>query len=504
MIYTREVIGNIKESYNMPYILLGTFIPALIITTLFMRSEKSLTRNHFKWKYFIGSILLVCLVFFRFDVSLLEISSNHYANEVSKNGLYELFSAFRNNELSFEKFYPVSDQKKLTEALRRTIQEEEPDSVFLNKTNIARYVNANANEKKLNVILIAVESLSASFLKYFGDTDNLTPNINALVNKSLCFTNILATGTRTVYGLAAINLSIPPLPGNSIIRRPNNENLSTLGSILRSKGYDCKFIYGGFGYFDNMNYFFENNGYKVIDRNSIGSDEVTFANIWGICDEDLLDVVLRRADESHKFGMPFFSMVMTTSNHRPFTYPDGKIDIPSKTGRSGGVKYTDYAIGNFLKKAETRRWYEDTLFVITADHTANSAGEITLDPTKYHIPLLIFAPKYIGPRMIPTLASQIDIAPTIISLLGISYESKFFGHNALDAKNERAFISNYQQIGFMTNSELLVLLPVKRSEKYKSSSNGLFVKDESSSENLLSMALQYLQSADNWREWNRG
>jgi phosphoglycerol transferase MdoB-like AlkP superfamily enzyme len=487
----------------MVYILLGTFIPALFITILLAKLEKSIDRNPFRWKNFILSLLLGVLVFFKFDTSLLEISSNRYANEVSKNGLYELFSAFRNNELSFEKFYPTANQGELTESLRKTIKNEEPHSVFINKTNISRYIKSNINEKRLNIIFITVESLSASFLEYFGNLDKLTPNMDGLVNNSLCFTNLLATGTRTVYGLAAINLSIPPLPGNSIIRRPGNENLSTLGSILNSKGYSCKFIYGGFGYFDNMNYFFENNGYEVIDRNNINKDEIAFANIWGICDEDLFNIVLKEADKSYQSEKPFFSMIMTTSNHRPYTYPDGKIDIPSKTGRSGGVKYTDYAIGEFLKKAKTKGWYNDTLFVITADHTADSAGKITLDPTKYHIPLLIFSPKHVKPGIVPTLASQIDIAPTILSILGMSYDSKFFGHNVLEAKNERAFISNYQQIGFITNSELLVLRPVKRIEKYRLVSDGRFKREDDLRPEAIQIALQYFQSANNWKEWNQ-
>ncbi|MDR1476449.1 MAG: LTA synthase family protein [Holosporales bacterium] len=348
-----------------------------------------------------------------------------------------------------------------------------------------------------------VESLSASFLEHFGNCEKLTPNIDRLFERSMVFTNVRAAGTRTVYGLAAVNLSIPPIPGNSIIRRRDNENLSTIGSILKENGYACKFVYGGFGYFDNMNYFFENNDYEIIDRNKIDKKNITFANNWGICDEDLFDAVIREADKSAETKQPFFLMVMTTSNHRPFSYPDGKIDIPSKTGRAGGVKYTDFAIGQFLEQAKDKGvWFEDTIFVITADHTAGSAGKLELDPSKYHIPLIIFAPKHIAPQAVNTLASQIDIGPTLLALLNLSYESKFFGHDILATKNERAFISNYQRIGYLNPSKLIIFKPINQAEIYKKNGDE-FTKTDEKDNNLQREALQYFQSATKWRSWNK-
>ena len=439
--------------------------------------------------------------FYGFNSSFVEFSDNRYINEISKNGLYEIFSAYRNNDLPFEKFYITKDQKILTNELRNIIKSDEGENtVFITEDGITRKIISKNPEKTLNVIILTVESLSASFLGHFGNKENLTPNIDNLYKESLTFEKIMATGTRTVYGLAAISLSIPPIPGNSIVRRPNNENLATLGNVLKNKGYICKFIYGGFGYFDNMNYFFENNGYEVIDRSSLNKKEITFSNVWGICDEDLFNVVLKEADKSYETKQPFFSMVMTTSNHRPYTYPDGKIDIPSKTGRNGGVKYTDYAIGEFIKKAKNKPWFEDTIFVITADHTAGSAGKISLDPTKYHIPCIIYSPHNIKQNEIKKLASQIDIAPTILGLLNMSYESKFFGHNIISSKNERAFVSNYQQVGYLTNSEFFVLKPFKKFTSYKKTYDEKFL--EKKEIQFPDLALSYIQSATNWKIWN--
>lgn len=176
-------------------------------------------------------------------------------------------------------------------------------------------------------------------------------------------------------GLEAVSTSIPPLPGMSILRQEGNEHLQTIGSIFRDKGYDLKWIYGGYGYFDNMNYFFGNNGFQVLDRNSMDDSEVTHSTIWGVCDEDLFRRAVREADESFKSGSPFLQVVFTTSNHRPYTYPEGRIDIPSHTGRMGAVKYADYAVGAFVEEARSKPWFENTLFVFVADHGAGSARE---------------------------------------------------------------------------------------------------------------------------------
>lgn len=154
---------------------------------------------------------------------------------------------------------------------------------------------------------------------------------------------------------------------------------------------------------------------------------------------------------------------MTTSNHRPFTYPDGKIDIPSHTGRHGGVKYADYALGSFIDEAQKQPWFRDTIFVIVADHCAGSAGKTELPVKKYEIPLLIYAPSHIQPQRIDAMASQIDIAPTVLGLLNFSYTTKFFGKDVLkmDADDERAFITTYQKLGFIKDNKLVILGPKK-------------------------------------------
>jgi phosphoglycerol transferase MdoB-like AlkP superfamily enzyme len=261
---------------------------------------------------------------------------------------------------------------------------------------------------------------------------------------------------------------VPPTPGQSIVKRPHNGDLFTLGSVFRERGYDTVFLYGGYGYFDNMNAFFGGNGYRVVDRGSVPADRIHFANAWGAADEDLFSWVLDEADRADARGQPFHHFVMTTSNHRPFTYPDGRIDIPSQSGREGAVKYTDWAIGHFLDAARTRPWFDHTIFVIVADHCASSSGRTDLPIKRYEIPLIVYAPGLVAPGVVDALASQIDLAPTLFGLLHWSNESRFFGRDilAMRPEDERAFVSTYETLGFVKDGNLVVLKPQREESEY--------------------------------------
>ncbi|MDD2336108.1 MAG: LTA synthase family protein [Geobacteraceae bacterium] len=473
LIYTTEVIRNIWESY--PVIWVFSILFALnICIFLFLRrfidqSRNTVTTLGTRLKKGSLFILLPMMSYLFVDHSWNAISRNNYANELAANGIYSLTSAFRNNELDYDSFYATKDPKLVLDRLRGMLKDE--DETFQKSTgmDISRTIGTKGQEKKLNVIVIVEESLSAEFLGAFGNQLKLTPNLDRIAKQSLLFTNLFATGTRTVRGLEAITLSYPPLPGRSIVKRPGNENLFSWGMVMKDKGYDTKFIYGGRGYFDNMNYFFSHNGFGIVDKTDFSKAEKTFENAWGVCDEDLFNKVIQEGITSYSQHKPFFSIVMTTSNHRPFTFPSGKINIPSGEGREGGVKYADYSIGRLVAQARKQPWFDKTLFVIVADHCGSSARQYALPIQRYHIPLIIYSPANIRPQQIDTMSSQIDIAPTVLSLLNFSYTSRFVGKDILDedAGPKRAFISTYEKLGFLEDDKLLVLSPKKEISFYK-------------------------------------
>ncbi len=471
LVYTTEVIGNIRQSYPINSIMIGlVIITALVIYLLRNYITQSTTvKSTFGKRTKIALILLCLPVFTYFCVShkLKYLSKNQYVNELSGNGMYDFGFAFWNNQLDYNTFYKTLPIKNAESILSHLLQEDATKNGRFKNTS--RTISNVGAENKMNVVLISVESLSAEFLGTFGNTQHITPQLDSLAKEGLLFNNLYASGTRTVRGLEALSLCIPPTPGQSIVKRPDNKNLFTLGSVFRSKGYNSRFIYGGYGYFDNMNEFFSNNGYEVTDRSALQDSEIHYSNIWGVADEDLFTLSLRELDKDYKNNKPFFAQIMTVSNHRPYTYPDGRIDIPSHTGREGAVKYTDYAIGKFIREAKQKPWFSNTLFIIVADHCASSAGKVELPVDKYHIPMIFYSPGHITPGKFEKLTAQIDIGPTILGYLNFSYDSKFFGQDVfkMNERDERAFISTYQSLGYIKNNKLVILDPNKKAATYK-------------------------------------
>ena len=344
-----------------------------------------------------------------------------------------------------------------------------PDARFVGPGGIARWIRNPLPERRLNVVLVSVESLSAEYSGSYGRKDTLTPQLDALAQHSLVFSDLWATGTRTVRGLEALSLSVPPTPGESIVKRERNEGLFTLGEVFRGKGYDAQFLYGGYGAFDNMNHFFGSNGYEVHDRTEIADKDIHHANIWGVADEDLYTMAMKRFDADAAAGRPFFAHVMTTSNHRPYTFPAGRGPWPQGR-RESAVAYTDWAIGDFLRRASTHAWFRHTLFVITADHCASSGGIAALPAFRYRIPLWIYAPGgQVEAGRFERMTSQIDIPPTVLGLLGMDYYSQFYGVDVMQQPpgRERAFIGNYQLLGYLRGGKLVQLSPHRKTETLK-------------------------------------
>jgi len=506
LVYRKEVMENIQESYPVFTVLL-LLIPATLIIFSGLKGilQKTLTVSSSFLQRTLSTLVLASMivaVFIGVNQSQHNLFKNNYNKELASNGSYQFFASFRNNELDYNQFYQQIDNKKADKLIRDSLKSDYSTFLYSDQLfNIERRIDNPGIEKNLNVILISIESLSAKYLGSFGNKDNITPFFDKFSKESLFFTDFYATGTRTTRGLEAITLSIPPTPGRSIVKRIGHEgDMWSLGNILKEKGYQTTFLYGGRGYFDNMNRFFSQNGYDIVDQNDIPDNETKFANAWGVSDEDLYEETLKQADKAYKNKKPFFFHLMTTSNHRPYTYPENKIDIPSGDGRDGAVKYTDFAIKRFINWSKNKPWFKNTVFVILADHCAGSAGKENLPINKYHIPLWIYSPEHIKAQIISTRSSQIDVAPTILGLLNMDYNSWFFGQDILKThKNKIALIGNYQYLGLYQDKTLSILKPKKETEQHNKLKNELINERNQDSDiidnHLLDKTISYYQTA---------
>ncbi|HBK83930.1 MAG TPA: sulfatase [Flavobacterium sp.] len=518
LIYTHEVVSNIQQSYPLPLLVAGVlFITSLIIYSFYKLNifkATFATKANVKSRVIVLSTTLIIALFFSFFITnnQAEWSSNRYNDEISKSGIYSFFAAFRNNQIVYNEFYTSIKDDEAFQIVRNKLKDE--NSAYKSNTfSIHRLIKNNTavTSSKKNVVFILVESLSASFLKEFGNTKNITPFLDSLVQKSVFFKNLYATGTRTVRGMEAMTLCIPPTPGQSIVKRPENQNLYTISNVFKSKGYNSNFFYGGDGYFDNMNAYFGGNGFTIYDRgrgsvlsdkiktirNNINDNEVTFENAWGICDADIYSKMIQVADEHYKSNKPFFNFVMTTSNHRPYTYSDNTIDIPSGTGREGAVKYTDYAIKKMFEKAKSKPWYKNTIFIIIADHCASSAGKDEIDVINYHIPAFIVNFPGVQNQKIEKQCSQIDIFPTFFSMMNWAYESNFFGNDILKSDfDERAFLGTYRKLALMKKDKVMILSDQKRQNFYKWNKDDNRLKPIPMNRNFLNETISWYQTAD--------
>ncbi len=471
LVYTQEVLGNIWQSYPVGKILVALAGVSLLASWPLARSAWRTSASPLNWPERLAGIVfalaLPAALFYGVSSTDKNRFSSDALNELAGNGFYEFAAAARNNEMDFMRLYASLPDHEAFALVREKLSLTSDGWRSAEGEERLRAIDSRETEKRLNVVLVSVESLGAEFLGAWGDPRELTPRLDALAKESLVFGKVYATGNRTVRGLEALSLSLPPTPGQSIVKRPNNAHLFTLGDVFENKGYDTAYIYGGYGYFDNMSEFFSNNDYRVADRSAIPSERIHYENIWGVADEDLFDLAIREIDTSLAAGKgerPVFAHIMTTSNHRPYTYPAGRIDIPSGSGRDGAVKYSDWAIGHFIDEAKKKPWFKDTLFVLTADHGANARGSSEIPVDKYLIPVLFYAPEHLKPERVERLMSQIDIAPTLLGRLNFSYRSKFFGQDIFRAPpgEERAFVANYQTLGYLRDGRMVTLQPRRK------------------------------------------
>ena len=274
-----------------------------------------------------------------------------------------------------------------------------------------------------------------------GGRPAISPEFDRLASEGLLLENCYATGERTIQGLEATICSFPPLPGVGVVSRPQSmQGFSTLAAVLnQQRDYETLFLYGGQGIFDRMRGFFLRNGYqRFIEEEDF--DDFVFKGSWGVSDEDVYAAADREFREIHGRGRPFFATILTVSLHSPWEYPEGRIQpLPEDTPRPGGFDYeelntflyADYALGNFIRQAGTADYFKDTLFVFVGDHGVHLRGKQLVPMDEYRVAALLYAPARLKPERISRAVSQLDIAPTIMGLVGGSYRSTFFGHDLL-------------------------------------------------------------------------
>ncbi len=402
--------------------------------------------------------------------AMVAFADDPLVNALTVNSAYSLFFAIKQMgaEEDASQFYGKMADHQVLDIVRE--ESGRPLGDFTSADLPSQTFNtASYQGKPKNLVILLQESLGAQFVGSLGGLP-LTPNIDALSKEGWAFEQLYATGTRSVRGIEAVLTGFTPTPAQAVVKLGKSQtNFFTIADLLKQRGYDTSFIYGGESHFDNMRSFFLGNGFTTIVEQKDFKNPV-FEGSWGASDEDLM----AKADETfvalHKEGKPFFSLVFSSSNHDPFEFPDNRIALyeqPKQT-RNNAAKYADYAVGEFFKKARASDYWKDTLFLVIADHDSRVGGASLVPIPRFHIPGVILGDG-IAPRKDPRIVSQIDMAPTLLSLMGISADYPMLGKDLTRMPADwpgRAIMQYDKNFALMRGKDVVILQPERAPEGF--------------------------------------
>jgi len=486
LIYPKEVMGTLFKSYLGSIVLSVVLISAFVL--LLTKKRKSLFDTPaaaYKWKL-IMFLPVAFLLFFGARGSLTSkrpvnasnavFSFDQLTNCMGLNSLYTVaFAAYSlKNEGNAAKMYGKMDTAEAYTRVKKYMTAQPADFTDADLPLLHTQTPDTVNAQPMNVVIFLQESLGAEYVGSLGGKP-LTPKFDALTQEGLLFTNLYCTGTRSVRGIEAVVTGFLPSPSESVVKLSNSQSgFFTLADLFKDKGYDTSFIYGGMANFDNMASFFNGNGFEnIIDEEDFNSDgkKYAFKGTWGYSDEDL---VVKANDyfKNQKKGKPFFSMMFSTSNHEPFEFPDGRIELfdKQKNTVNNAMKYADFSIGKFFELAKKEDYFKNTLFIVVADHNTRTYGKHLVPIHKFHIPALIIAPGVKKGSKYDKLCSQIDLAPTILDIIGMKTETPMPGRNLKQLKADakgRSIMQFHDINAFRIDDQVVIMQPNKEALQFK-------------------------------------
>lgn len=502
LIYPKEVFGMLWSGYKLE-LLLGALISIITIYAAWKFSRYAVTGLTFpKWYWRpVMAFLAVLLCFLgarsslghrALNPAMVAFSTDPLMNDLILNSSYSLFFSIK--QMSAEddafKYYGKMDEANIIRLVKESMSGNTrlPHRELLSSENRdlkgvnGKQFNINGSSSELmptlvnrlasyqgkpkNLVILLQESLGARYVGGLGGLP-LTPNLDKLMKESWSFNRMYATGTRSVRGIEAVTTGFSPTPARSVVKLGQSQtNFFTIADLLKNQGYHTQFIYGGESHFDNMKSFFLGNGFSDM-QDFATFENPDFVGAWGACDGDLYNKADQQFSQLNQSGKPFFSLVFTSSNHSPFDYPDGVItpyNSPKQT-RENAAKYSDYELGQFIKKAKASDYWDNTVFVVVADHDSRAYGNQLVPIDHFRIPAVIFGGG-IGYKQDDRLASQIDLPPTLLSLIGIDNLTPMIGHDMtqnIEESKLRAMMQFYKNYAWMDNNNDVVILQPSKS-----------------------------------------
>lgn len=389
-------------------------------------------------------------------------ANDNLLNKLALNSTYSVLNAVNmmTNERNAAKIYGKMPPEEILRIVREARGRPASDYIsekFPTLTRNTASVVIPAGKKPRNVVIILQESLGARYIGCLGGQD-LSPCFDKLSKEGWNFENLYCTGTRSVRGIEAVTTGFTSTAAQAVVKQPKAQSgFFTLADFFGAHGYKTQFVYGGYATFDNMINFCLGNGYQeIVDRGDFSPEELTVPEErWGVSDVDSLARLHRELEKNHAAGKPFYTLYFSISNHDPFIVPErpGLVYKDAGHTRNNSAQYADYAIGQFFELAKKSSYWNDTVFLVVADHDSRVTGPTLMPVDHFHIPALIIAPG-VAPRSDTRLVSQIDLPPTLISLAGVSGDYPMTGYDLTRAENpDRATMQFFENFAYMKKLE---------------------------------------------------
>lgn len=471
LVHPKEVFTMLMNGHLVSVIfgVLAILISGVIYWKLSGWATQNLRFPSWKMRPFIA-LLVAAIVFVGgrsslahrgINPAMVAFSSDPLVNSLVLNSGYSVLYAvqqLKDEDKSSEQYGKMSVEEMLS-IVKQARNRPETDYILADIPTLTEN-QATYQGKPKNIVIVLEESLGAQFVGALGGKP-LTPNLDKLSKEGWFFTNLYATGTRSVRGIEAVTTGFTPTPARAVVKLTKSQNnFFSIAELLKRQGYHTSFIYGGEKHFDNMASFFYGNGFQqIIDEKDYKNPK--FVATWGMSDEDLFDKANETFTQLHKEGKPFFSLVFSSSNHDPFEFPDGKIELyeqPKQT-RNNAAKYADYALGYFFELAKKSDYWKDTVFLVIADHDSRAVGEHLVPIQHFHIPALLLG-ENIQPRVDNRLVSQIDMPTTLLSVAGVSGQYPMIGYDLTqNVDPNRVFMQYDATQAMMKGNDVVVMRP---------------------------------------------
>jgi phosphoglycerol transferase MdoB-like AlkP superfamily enzyme len=451
----------ISDNKFLIFLIISIISELLLINFLYKYLKRSLVENDsFKIsnisRKIIYTVFFLILTFFCFLGMRGTLShpirqgDAFYCNNASLNqiGLNPAFTFIK----SYTDKVNLMDNKQALQNTRNLLQ-------ITNSINsiseIAREIKCDSSIKKYNIIIVLMESMSANYLGVFGNKDGLTPTLDSLACNSWFFTNAYSAGIHTNNGIFSTLFSFPALRRIRPMSTVPARKFSGFSYTLKQYGYRNLFFCDHSDRFDNIGCFIPENYFDIVYSEKDFPKE-KICGPFGVPDDYLFSYSLNVLNKNCS-SQPFFATILTSTNHSPYNIPDyfnsSKTDIEQVA-----VSYADWSIRKFLQAAEKQSWFKNTIIIFVADHgiiTGNNPYDLKL--SYHHIPIIFYNSLILGsPKIIENYMGQIDIFPTIMGLLNISYINNTLGVNVLSLKRECIYFSSDDKIGCINNKWLYV------------------------------------------------